>query len=559
MVVGMLVCPDCRAAYDDASHCPRCGSAAPTFVEGGGRRPAATGVVAAPPIPPARLLARGTRLGPYLVEGVLGEGGMSAVYAATDTALQRQVALKALHPFLLGDQGIAARFRREGRIGLGFVHPHVGRIHDLVDTGDVLALVMERIQGVVLQDIVRSWPSGMPLPELAQVMSGVVAALQAAHDRGLVHRDIKPGNVMVEVREGQLHARVIDFGIARVLEGTTYTLSGAVLGTCRYMSPEQVRGDAVGPESDRYSLGVMLYELATGVPPFAGDQPYALMMAHTVEVPVPPRIHRPELPDDLDALILGLLAKQPAERPSLDEVGALFSVPQRPSPLAGPERNGHELVAVPPGPFLYGEDRRSVGMTGFRIDRFPVTNRQFAAFLDATSYRPMDGLDFLRHWDGERPLTGQLDHPVVWVSHGDALAYAAWVGLRLPTEAEWEKGARGDDGRRYPWGKATPDQSTANFGQRSGPTAVGDHPAGASPYGMEDAAGNVWEWTADELRRSTFDEAVDPHAPAGPWSAQVVTRGGCWWFDDPGSLRCTARAGWAPATRSDAIGFRCAE
>jgi serine/threonine-protein kinase len=315
----------------------------------------------------------------------------------------------------------------------------------------------------------------------------------------------------------------------------------------------------VGPESDRYSLGVMLYELATGVPPFAGDQPYALMMAHTAQEPVPPRIRRPDLPDALDGLITGLLAKSPAQRPTLDEVAAAFSVPQAPTMLRGAERNGHQLLLVPAGPFLFGEDRRVVRMSAFRIDRFPVTNRQFVAFVEATDYRPENGRDFLRHWHDGRPPEDQLDHPVVWVSHADALAYAAWVGLRLPTEAEWEKAGRGDDGRRYPWGKATPDRSRANFGRRQGTMSVDRHPEGASPHGVEDMAGNVWEWTADELRRRAVEDEVDPHAPAGPWSAQVVTRGGCWWFDDPRSLRCTARAGWAPATRSDAIGFRCAE
>ncbi len=555
----MLVCPACRAAYDDASRCPRCGAAAPTYVEGQAH-PAAIGtaVVAAPPAAPARLLSPGTMVGPYRVDTLLGEGGMSAVYAATDTALDRQVALKALHPFLLGDKGIAARFRREARIGLGFAHANVGRVFDLVDTGDVLALVMERIHGVVLQEIVRSWPKGMPMPELRQVAGGVVAALRAAHERGIVHRDIKPGNVMVEVRDGMLQARVIDFGIARVLEGTTYTLSGAVLGTCRYMAPEQVRGDAVGPECDRYSLGVMLYELATGVPPFAGDQPFALMMAHTTQTPVPPRIRRPDLPEAVDALILGLLEKQPEARPSLEEVARVLEVPAAAAVQEVAQRNGHQLLDVPEGPFLFGVERREVVLSSFHIDRYPVTNRQFAAFVDATGYRPQEGDDFLRHWDEGQPPAELLDHPVVWVSHMDAQAYAAWVGLRLPTEAEWEKAARGGDGRRYPWGRAKAGKKTANFARRNGTMAVDAHPDGASPYGMEDAAGNVWEWTADEVRSPPPMDPRDPRAPSGPWSAQVVTRGGCWWFDDPGSLRCTARSGWAPGVRNDAIGFRCA-
>jgi len=573
----MSPCPRCAGQLPErATYCPRCGAPAPgvtalghtepdTRSRPGAPRAGQTAVLAqlgAPP--PPRLLGEGTMVGPYRIDGVLGEGGMSAVYAATDTTLGREVALKALHPFLLGDAGIGARFRREGRIGRGWSHPHVGSVFDVVDTGDVLALVMERIEGDTLTELIASWQGGLPLPEMMQVAHGVVDALQAAHARGIVHRDVKPGNVMVEVHDGQLRPRVIDFGIARVLEGTTYTLSGAVMGTCRYMAPEQVRGESVGPEADVYALGAVLYEVATGRPPFSEENPFALMMAHATQPVPPPRTHRPDLPEGLEALILEMMRKPAADRPGLDVVATRLEAiaPRSVRPrhvTGGPGPNGHVLQAIAGGPFAYGPTRRQVHLDPFAIDRFPVTNRQYQVFLQATGYTPDDPRSFLRHWR-RGPPKAQLDHPVVFVDHRDATAYAAWLGMRLPTEAEWEKAARGTDGRRYPWGRRHPTPERANYGRRhDGTTPVSAHPDGRSPYGVEDLAGNVWEWTADADADDfvTHGPITNPRRPVQAHGGAAVVRGGCWWLDDPKSMRTTARQAYPRSERSHLIGFRC--
>ena len=560
-----------------ATLCPHCGAPAPGVT--------ALGHTDAPPTPPTspkagghtavlaqlgtapppRLLGPGTQVGPYRIDGVLGEGGMSAVYAATDLTLQREVAFKALHPFLVGDAGIAARFRREGRIGRGWTHPHVGTVYDVVETDDVLALVMERIDGITLTQLIARWQGGLPLRELLQVAHGVTDALVAAHARGIVHRDVKPGNVMVEEHDGHLHPRVIDFGIARVLEGTTYTLSGAVMGTCRYMAPEQVRGEAVGPEADVYALGAVLYEAATGEPPFDDTNPFALMMAHATQAPPPLSDHRDDLPDGLQSLIMDMLAKPAGERPALEVVAArLEAVAPRDHQVrhvaGGPAPNGHLLQSVAGGPFAYGPTRRRVHLDAFAIDRFPVTNRQFHTFLEATGYTPDDPRAFLRHWH-RGPPRELLDHPVVFVDHRDALAYASWLGLRLPTEAEWEKAARGTDGRRYPWGRRQPTADCANFGRHhKGTTPVSAHPEGRGPYGTEDMAGNVWEWTADADRDGfvTDGPASNPRRPVAEHGGLAVVRGGCWWLDDTKALRTTARQSYPRTERSHLIGFRCA-
>jgi len=560
-----------------ATHCPVCGTPAPGVTSLGhtdsgspsadsAPAPAQTSVLAklgAPP--PPRLLGEGTIVGPYRIDGVLGEGGMSAVYAATDTTLDRPVALKALHPFLVGDAGIAARFRREGRIGRGWTHPHVGPVYDVVDTGDVLALVMERIEGITLTELIGRWQGGLPLPELMAVAHGITDALQAAHARGIVHRDVKPGNVMVEEQDGRLHPRVIDFGIARVLEGTTYTLSGAVMGTCRYMAPEQVRGESVGPEADVYALGAVLYELATGRAPFDDANPFALMMAHATQAPTPPVEHRDDVPILLEQLILEMLAKPAEQRPTLDVVAARLEAirPRRAKErhvTGGPGPNRHMLQAVAGGRFAYGPTRRTVHLDPFAIDRFPVTNRQFKVFLDATGYTPENPRSFLRHWR-RGPPKELLDHPVVFVDHRDATAYAAWLGMRLPTEAEWEKAARGTDGRRYPWGRRHPTPERANYGRKhDGTTAVTAHPEGRSPYGVEDLAGNVWEWTADADAADFVTQGPNsnPRRPVAAHGGLAVVRGGCWWLDDPKALRTTARQAYPRSERSHLIGFRCA-
>ncbi|MEZ4240982.1 MAG: SUMF1/EgtB/PvdO family nonheme iron enzyme [Myxococcota bacterium] len=561
-------CPRCGATHpDDASRCPACGAASPAFV---GRE--TTGGSHVPVQPPlSRVVGEGTRLGSYRLGRRIGEGGMSAVYEAWDEALDRRVAVKVLHPNLVGDAGIRRRFLREGRITNGWSHPNVVPVLDTVATDEVVALVMQRVDGPTLADVAAQWRGGMPERELAELAVGLLDGLAAAHARGVVHRDLKPGNVLVAAEGGRQVPRIIDFGIARVLEGTTYTLTGAVLGTCRYMSPEQVRGEPVDERSDLYALGIVLYELATGQSPFAETQPYALMMAHTSKEPRNAAELRPDLSPALVRAIHACLAKDPDARPESAEAlrrelaDALSVTLVPPAPRTGDVGNGHDLRLVPAGTFLHGADRREVWLDAFAIDRLPVTNAQYHAFVRATGYRPDDPDRFLAHWPSPAgPSRAQREHPVVFVSLRDAAAYAGWLGLRLPSEAEWEKAARGTDGRRYPWGSAPPTLERAWFGQRTGTAPVGARPAGASPYGVEDLVGLVWEWCSDEDDPVFAREgpAVNPRRPvreAGrDEGVAAVVRGGAWIFDDPKAMRTTTRAAYPPDARLVTVGFRCA-
>jgi serine/threonine-protein kinase len=222
------------------------------------------------------------------------------------------------------------------------------------------------------------------------------------------------------------------------------------------------------------------------------------------------------------------------------------------------------MVLVPAGAFLYGAARRSVYLDDFYVDRTPVTNAQFRSFLEVTGYRPEGGPRtwFLPHWHGGKIPRGLDRHPVVNVSWRDAQAYAAWAGKRLPTDAEWEKAARGTDGRNFPWGRETPSTRFANFGKRGrggiGTTQVGSHPAGASPYGALDMAGNVWEWCLDADDPAFFEDGPSHNPKHDPRDDEAprVMRGGSWMYG-PRSLRTFARTSFDPTSRFASGGFRC--
>ena len=221
------------------------------------------------------------------------------------------------------------------------------------------------------------------------------------------------------------------------------------------------------------------------------------------------------------------------------------------------------MTLVPAGPFAMGSARRDIHLDAFYLDVTPVTNEQFKVFLDATGYRPQDedANRFLSHWRNDRIPRGEERHPVVYVSWLDARAYCTWAGLRLPTEAEWEKAARGTDGRKYPWGRVEPTATHANFGRRDGATTpVGAFPDGASPYGILDLAGNVWEWCED-VEDETFYETGPTRNPKNTHRtrrAHHVMRGGSWMYD-ASSLRTFARIGFEARYRFAGGGFRCAQ
>ena len=236
---------------------------------------------------------------------------MGEVYLAHDGVLDRDVALKVLRSQYAGDEEFAERFRREARSAASLSHPNIVQIYDRGETEDRTSYIaMEYVPGGTLKEqIQRRGPFGGR--ETAAVGAQIADALGAAHERGMVHRDIKPQNVLVTA-SGDL--KVTDFGIARAASAVTSSASSAIFGTAGYISPEQALGETVGPASDLYSLGVILYEMLTGELPFTADNSIAVCMKHVTEPLRPPRQLNQDIPEGIDALVVMLLAKRPSDR-----------------------------------------------------------------------------------------------------------------------------------------------------------------------------------------------------------------------------------------------------
>jgi serine/threonine-protein kinase len=506
---------------------------------------------------------------------------------------------------------------------------------------------------------------------VVQLAEQLCDALAYSHARGLFHRDIKPGNILL----GPDGPKLADFGIAMSVRDTMHRLSRpGTAGTLPYMAPEQIAGQAEPTaQTDVYQLGVTLYECLAGDPPFhEGAIEYQILN-------VTPRPLE-NVSASLGNAIMRALAKEPGQRPrtatqfaallrTTPEGGAAaetvtdartaprqllgrsglsflaglalagtialafvlarwgLSPPVTPTtvtPIATPAPvtaridpaapvpkivkgvDGADLVVVPAGSFWMGsgpteavgveecrklghkdsdcrywvEDespRHRVTLDEYLIDRYEVTVRQFDQFIRVTSHRTRAEQEGFG-WDWQREREGQWDwvkhtgatwrtprgsvatappHPVTQVSWHDADAYCRWAGRRLPTEAEWEKAARGSDGRRYPWGDDW-NPSRANGAMAIGGTAeIDKSPSGVSPYGVHNMAGNVAEWVADWYDRTYYQRSAD-RDPQGPDSGQrKVIRGGSW-FNASINLRAASRTAYTPDHRNSDIGFRCA-
>ena len=497
----------------------------------------------------------------------LGGGTFGEVYRAEDLNLQTEIALKILRAparaVAADRQGFLEEARRQATLR---DRQHVVPIYDAGEVphqrGPLPFIAMRYLPGGSLADrlAARYW---LGVEGACRIGAEIASALAAAAAKHIVHRDVKPLNILLD-EDG--HAWLADFGLAKAMANSA-SVNSRSAGTAAYMAPEQFKvGVPITARADVYALACTLFEMIAGERPFGGD-PAQVMFGH-VHLPAPRLASEaPSTPPELDVLVDRMLGKDPEGRPSAAEVrDALQRISAR-SPAAGTIQtnpvDGAEMVYVPAGPFRMGgsrqkdNPRRTVDLDAFWIYKTPVTVARYRKFCEVTGRQmpPAPGWG----WND--------DHPMAGVNWHDATAYGDWAGTALPTEAQWEKAARGTKGWTYPWGNDwDPEKlqcSKATMMDAGGTAPVGSHPAGASPYGCLDMAGNVFQWCAD-----WYDENYMKNAPAtnptGPASGEGrVMRGCCWFLNEKINFRCANRFPInpdPPSAQSGAMyffGFRC--
>jgi len=550
------------------------------------------------------------RLGKYELLEFLG-GGMSHVYRARDTVIGRTVAVKVLTDAGCQDAEAKARFLQEARMSGNIEHENIIRIHDYGEEQGRPFIVMEFLVGEDLRHAIRDGHTG-DLANKLRIARDVARALEYVHSQHIVHRDIKPDNVHIDAA-GKV--KLMDFGIARA-EGLSITRAGFALGTPYYMAPELVRGETPTDAVDIYAYGILLFELLTGQKPIEGETVERLFYQILNEPLSIEPLRQAGAPEALVALVARCTAKKAEERPrsfreviaELDRVtgktpetqagpvasdavqpsrsklpliavGALAVIAvlvvvffalrpaatqtastkpgTNPAPAkelpASLAMDSGAMVLVPAGSFLAGEDKHSASLPAFYIDRTEVSNAAYARFCQAKQHPLPSGFNASRPTD-----------PVVNVTYIEAQEFAEWAGKRLPEALEWEKAARGTDGRVYPWGDQA-DASRANVANgtpaRKGVVAVDALDSGASAYGALNMTGNVWEFV-HELKTPSAQAVASfasilkpPPTAAEPW---YTIRGGA--FDRPLAHGVTYEWTSIPARfAAPDIGFRCAK
>jgi serine/threonine protein kinase len=578
----------------------------------------------------------GTIIDRYQIIEKLGEGGMAAVYKAYDTRLERQVAFKIMRadrfpPVFLDN--MRQRFEREAKSLAQLTHPNIVPIIDYGTYQGNPFLVMAYLPGGTLKDVQLNYGK-LPWSAALRLLMPLAEALHYAHEHGILHRDVKPTNILL-TKSGQ--PMLTDFGLVKLIgveESHTLTSSGVGVGTPGYMSPEQGIGKEVDERTDVYGLGVVLYELLTGLRPYQADTPAAVLIKQVTE-PLPnPKKYVSDLPEPVVQVLFKSLAKNKEDRyrdmgemretlagslnrgayyPTSEKKVQFLSTPSQKQDendtllrlkeqaleavrkgdknsilekliainkveraMRG-ETNSQfwtepygepEWVTIPAGEFWIGDDNskdddekpaHKLYLPEYQISRVPITNAQYALFIKATGYQAPS------HFEAGRPPKGKESHPVVNVNWYEALAYCEWLSkmtgksITLPSEAEWEKAARGDkDKRTYPWGDEF-DALRCNTDELGldDTSPVGIFLEGASPYGVLDMNGNVWEWT----RSFGYDVSKYPYDPKDgreDLSRKDVTRAlrGDSFYGDVDCARCAFRDQDYPNNMSEGRGVR---
>ena len=542
------------------------------------------------------------RLGKYELVELLGGGGMSHVYRAIDTTLDRTVAIKLLTAEGKRDEEMKLRFFLEARYAGKINHENVVQVHDFDEVDGHQFLVMQFLEGESLRSMIRA-NRPRTTEWVLKLALQLASALECIHEQGFIHRDLKPDNVHVNKRGV---AKLMDFGIAKTT-GLNLTSTGFALGTSYYMAPEQVTGAEITPFVDIYAFGILLSEVLTGKKPITSDSIQGLFFQILNEPFDVTGLREIGVQEEIVDLVRDCTQKKPEDRPKsasvlrqrVQSILLKNDVPRAAEPIsAEPKRRPRvgrnavavavaallalltiyvglvrgrsieqsakiptlplrvktasgEMALVPGGPFLTGKERTSVDVAPFYMDVTEVSNASFDAYLKSSNEAPPEGF----------PVGGPND-PATNMSFLQAKRFATWAGQRLPRALEWEKAARGTDGRNYPWGNEdNPSHANVSGNPRySGhPAPVDSFPQGASQYGLLHLIGNVSEFVEQPVKPApdivkAYQLVV--HHDIGAEESWFQIRGGSY-EHGLASSRADESVPVPESYRAKDLGFRC--
>jgi serine/threonine protein kinase len=531
-------------------------------------------------------------IGKYEIIDTIGQSDYSTVYRVKDKNMNVEYALKVLNPVLMTDPNFFERFRKEALNMSRLEHPNIVPVYEIDQIGEHIYIAMKYMPGGSLSDVIAKKKT-LPFQEALEITKQITAALEYGYQQAeqLVHRDIKPANILFE-KDGR--ARLSDFGFAKLMtEGDSLSLSrsGGIVGTPAYISPEVWDGKQASQATDVYSLACTFYEMITGEILFEGSTSQVISK-HVVGEPIFPDKWAEDVPEGIEEILRKALAKDIKDR-YVEAKGFIECLerlsekekPKTPSVIKLKkeiiDEHGVPMVLISEGSFMMGNKDgnnnekpvHDVWLEMYYFDIFQVTNESYAQFLsEKGNQREDDRLWFTEEskyvkihkvkgkWQADY---GYENYPVIEVTWYGASAYCEWRGGRLPTEAEWEKAARGGlSGRKYPWGNEEPicskgAKNGANFREcnENGVIRIGSY--AANGYGLFDMAGNVWEWIADWYASDYFGKSINKN-PKGPKTGELrVLRGGSW-VNGSYRLRVSDRFWFIPNLTHYHYGFRCA-